>query len=290
MKYGILLFLLLFPGCNMKKEIKIQGHRGARGLYPENSVPGFLKTLEMGITTLEMDVVVSKDGKILLSHEPFFSSEICLDSTGNPIPPEKEKEFNIYMMDYEEIEKFDCGKTLHPRFPQQQKISVFKPLLKEVIRVCEEFGRNKNTFVYYNIETKSQREGDNIFHPTPDKFALMLYTELKNLNILSRVILQSFDVRTLKELKKLDGTLTLALLVENELSFQQNIDSLGFIPQIYSPYYKFVNEDLVKDVHSKNMKIIPWTVNEEADMLQMRQLGVDEIITDYPDRVLRVLN
>jgi len=105
----------------------IQGHRGARGLAPENTIPAFLKALDLGVDTLELDTVVSKDGKLVVSHEPWFSSEISLDTNGQPILPENQKEFNLYKINYAEIKLFDVGSLGNRRFPVQQKIKGFQP-------------------------------------------------------------------------------------------------------------------------------------------------------------------
>lgn len=267
----------------------IQGHRGARGLMPENTIPAFLKALDLGVDTLELDTVVSGDGKLVVSHEPFFSSEISLDKSGQPISPEKQKEFNIFKLSYREIKRFDVGSLGNRRFPAQQKIKTYKPLLSEVFRETQKYIKtNKLKPTRYNIETKSTESGDNLFHPAPAVFAKLLYDEIIKYKMQKYVTIQSFDVRTLQEFKKFPVKMPLVLLVENKDGVQKNIEKLGFPPDIYSPNYLLINEATVKYCRQKGIKIIPWTVNEIADLERMKKFDLDGIITDYPDRAVKI--
>lgn len=276
----------------LEKSFDIQGHRGARGLLPENSIPAFIKALDLGVTTLELDVVISKDKQLVVSHEPYFSSEICTMPNGKAVSKDKEKSLNIYEMNYRQVKRYDCGKRGHKkRFPEQQAIETYKPLLDEVIEKAEKHIKDKNLKeVFYNIETKTEDGGDNIFQPNPKIFVELLYNKLKELNLLDRVTIQSFDVRTLQELKKIDTKVKTVLLVENLMSFEDNIKKLGFTPDVYSPYYMLVNSDLIKKAHDKNVKIIPWTVNTLEEMKKLKDLGVDGIITDYPNLGVKLIN
>lgn len=272
------------------KNFDIQGHRGARGLYPENSIMGFVMAANMGIKTLELDVVITKDKKVIVSHEPFMSHSICETIEGEEIPEDRDMEHNIYEMTYDEVRKYDCGSRENPRFPDQLKVITYKPLLKYAVEVVETFTvAHHMEPVWYNIETKCLPEGDNLFHPEPEEFCALLYDELTKLKILDRVIIQSFDVRTLQVFRKSHPKLPLALLVENSDGYDANIESLGFVPQIYSPNYKLVDEALVEKCHADGVRLIPWTVNEEAEMERMAELGADGLITDYPDIALTLL-
>lgn len=262
----------------------LQGHRGARGLAPENTIPAFLKALEYGVNTLECDVVVSKDKRIVISHEPWFSHEISTAPDGTPVDATMEKHFNIYEMTYDEILRFDVGKRGHARFPRQQPMPAVKPLLSEMFREVESYcSKHKLPPVRFNIEIKSTPEGDGKFHPAPEEFAELLYKEIHQAGMIARTTVQSFDVRALQAMRKIDSTLSLALLVENSLTLSENLWRLGFTPEIYSPYYRLVNAELVKEVHARRIKLIPWTVNELEEMTRLLELGVDGLITDYPD-------
>src|ERR1700754_3858617 len=110
-----------------------EGHRGCRGLMPENTIPAMMKALELGVTTLEMDAVITADNQVVLSHEPFFNHEITTKPDGKLVTAQEEKSLNIYKMTYAQTQQYDVGLRPHPRFPQQQKLKATKPLLKEVI-------------------------------------------------------------------------------------------------------------------------------------------------------------
>jgi glycerophosphoryl diester phosphodiesterase len=220
------------------KDFDIEGHRGARGLVPENTIPSFLKALEYGVDTLELDVVISKDNKIVISHEPWFSHVISLDKNGNLISEEKEKEYNIYKMNYSEIKQFDVGSLGNKGFPEQQKMKVYKPLLKDVFSEVQKYIRkNKLKQVRYNIEVKSNSAGDDVYHPLPAVFARMVCDEVLTNRMQKNVIIQSFDVRPLQELRKLPVKLPLALLVMNKDGIEKNLEKLGFQPDAYSPAF-----------------------------------------------------
>lgn len=288
----LLKWLLILWGCaiihtaGLAQNFDLQGHRGARGLLPENSLPGFLKALDWDVMTLEMDVVISKDQQVVLSHEPFMAALICNDSTGKPIAPEREKQYNLYAMTLAEIQQFDCGCRGNARFPEQQPLSVYKPTLSEVIAVVEQYCREKQlTPPFYNIETKSTPAGDLVFHPEPAVFAELLYQVIWQTGIAERTFIQSFDVRTLQYLKRQYPTQKLVLLVENKEGLAANIEKLGFVPEVYSPHFSLVTPELVKTVHQKGMRLIPWTVNDVDEAAKLKAMGVDGLITDYPDRI-----
>jgi glycerophosphoryl diester phosphodiesterase len=290
-----LLFLSLISCQNQTKTMEvsnenfdIQGHRGCRGLMPENTIPAFLKAVDLGVTTLELDAVVSKNKQLVVSHEPFLSPIICTGLEGENF--EDEKKYNLYEMTYEQISRCDCGSKVHPKYPEQQKMKVSKPLLVSVIDTIESYIKEKKLRpILYNIETKSEPETDNVAHPAPAEFVGLLYEVLKAKGILERTTVQSFDIRTLQEIKKLDNTLSLALLVAEKPYFEQNIKELGFKPAIYSPYYALVTDTLVNYCRTERIKLIPWTVNDYDTMLKLKKQGVDGIITDYPDRAMKLL-
>lgn len=273
-----------------KKTLDIQGHRGVRGLYPENTIAAFLEAIELGVNTIEMDVVISKDEQVVVSHEPWMNDLFCTKPDGDAVEINSQEKYNLYQMNYAEIATFDCGKNGNPEFPSQQKIPAHKPLLHDVIKTVETYLKeNKLPPINYNIEIKSEPGHDEIFQPDPKTFVQILYKELKKHTCLNRIYLQSFDVRILQEIKSKDPKMKLALLVENEESLEINLKLLGFKPEIYSPYFYFVNKDLVADLKKQKIQLIPWTVNEVDDMKNLINLGVDGIITDYPDRLIDFL-
>lgn len=271
-------------------KVDVQGHRGARAVYPENSIEAFVYALEQGVTTLEMDVVITKDSQVILSHEPWMGFEICLDTTGNEISEATQMQYNIYQMNYAEVLQYDCGSKPHPRFPQQQKIKTHKPLLSAVIDTIEKLIAEKNLpKIYYNIETKCLPEGDNVFHPTPEIFSELLLKIVREKQIIERVFIQSFDVRTLQYINKKYAEIKTVLLIENEKTPQENLKILGYTPFAYSPYYKLVNDSLIAFCSEQNMQLIPWTVNEAKDIERMIDYEVNGIISDNPALVLQTL-
>jgi glycerophosphoryl diester phosphodiesterase len=291
MKKTLLCFILLFSPnifAQTSPNFDIQGHRGCRGLMPENSIPAFLKALDLGVDTLELDTVVSKDNKLVVSHDPYFSADISLDQNGKPIPADKQTEYNLFKMNYDEIKLFDVGSLGNKRFPGQQKMKVSKPLLSEVFKETQNYiKKNKLKSVMYNIETKSTPAGDNIFQPVPAVFAKLLYDEIIKNKMQKFVTIQSFDGRTLQEFKKFKVKLPLVLLVENKDGAAKNIEKLGFQPEIYSPNYLLLDSVTVEYCHRLGIKVIPWTVNEISEMESLKKLNIDGIISDYPDRAVK---
>ncbi len=274
------------PESSTLPSFDVQGHRGCRGLMPENTIPAMIRATEIGATTLEMDVVITKDKHVILSHEPFFNHEITTTKDGKPVDISEERRLNIYQMTYFECRQFDVGTRPHPRFPQQQKLAVTKPLLVDVIDSVESYCKTRNIpCPFYNIETKSQAITDHIYHPSPEEFVDLVMEIVNKKGIADRTIIQSFDFRTLQVMNRKYPFIKTAALVEDydKRTVEAHLLELNFIPSIYSPHYSLVSGDLVKKCHDKNMKVVPWTVNDKARIAELKQIGVDGIITDYPD-------
>jgi glycerophosphoryl diester phosphodiesterase len=264
----------------------IEGHRGCRGLMPENTIPAMLKGLELGVTTLEMDVVITKDKQVILSHEPFFNHEITTLPNGKYVTEQEERNLNIYQMTFSQTQQYDVGLKPHPRFPDQRRLKATKPLLREVIENVEAYRKLKGSQpVFYNIETKTQPATDNIYHPAPEEFVTLLMKVINGAKINNRVIIQSFDFRTLQVLHRKYPNMKTAALIEDDdkRSVEEQLQALGFVPTIYSPAYSLVTKGLVEKCHQQQIKVIPWTVDDKATIDQMKAMGVDGIITDYPN-------
>jgi glycerophosphoryl diester phosphodiesterase len=293
----MILFVVLITSCenegsqnsnnlnmNSLKAIEIQGHRGARGLWPENSLYGFLKSIDLGVDVLEMDVVMTGDGQVLVSHDPYFNASFCLDPEQKEIRSEDEN--NLFEMSYEEISQYDCGSKIYPRFPDQEKIKVSKPLLSDVIKECLQ----KDPSIKFNIEIKSYPAWYGIYQP----LSIDAYTDsvVNCLSALpySQYNLQSFDTAILYDLAARYPQIRLSYLVEEkELSPSTAID-LGIKLYAFSPDYKLLNAELVKAYQKQGLKVIPWTVNELEDMKKLISWGVDGIISDYPDKLMGISN
>ena len=266
------------------KPFDLQGHRGARGLLPENTIPAFILALDIGVTTLEMDAAISLDGEVFLSHEPWFSSVTCSLPNGDPVTKEEEKSLLIYSMTSAEIAQFDCGLPGHTGFPDQRPTAVSKPKLRDVIDAVNSHVLD-NGYVppRYNIEIKSTPEGDSLYHPSVHVFAQKLYDVLKDKNILAQSDVQSFDARALEAMHEIDASVSLVWLVSNDDGLDLNLAKLSFLPDIYSPNHNMVDSSLVQNAHRLGMKVIPWTINDPVRMKELIKLGIDGLITDYPD-------
>jgi len=264
--------------------LDIQGHRGCRGLYPENTIPAFLHAMDLGVHTLEFDVVISADEKIIVSHDPYMSYDISTAPNDVEITKETEKDHNIYKLSYDDIKNYDVGIKPFSRFPDQKKMAVHKPSLKDLITATEA----KDPKIRYNIEIKRRPENDGIFHPEYTHFADLVINEIDALGITNWTTVQCFDVPTLQYIHKTYPHIKLVYLIENKDTPDQNLDKLGFKPDVYSPEYKLVDDELVSLCNHKNIQLIPWTVNEVEDMKALINLKVDGIITDYPDRLIEL--
>lgn len=280
------LFILAVPCYSQYiPKFDVQGHRGARGIMPENSIPGFLLALDSGVTTLELDVVITKDKRVIVSHEPWMSASICQDSVGNAIAEKDEKKLNIYNLTYEQVKKYDCGSMGNKNFPRQTKMVTTKPLLSDVIAAVEYHIKSYAMYeVDYNIEIKSTAGGEKKFHPPIEEFSDLVYKLVDEYLPLERVVIQSFDFRVLRYWHKKYPQIRLSALVENTKSIESNLQDLGFKPHVYSPYFKLLTRNKVQYLRSQRIRVIPWTVNEVSDMLSLKGMGVDGFITDYPDR------
>ena len=275
---------------NEMTSIDLQGHRGARGVLPENTIPAFLHALKLGVTTLEMDIAINADGNAVLSHEPWMSAKTCSHADGTAVSEEEEKTLRIYAMSDAEVAGFDCGSRGHLGFPKQKPMASSKPLLTEVFDAVAKYeSENTQTPVLFNIEIKSLPEGDKIFHPEVAEFADILIQTIRKHKLSARTSIQSFDSRALEAAHANDTSISTVWLIENRDSFADNLAKLSFTPSVYSPYYLLVNADLISAAHDLNIKVIPWTVNDADSVKSQIELGVDGIITDYPEMGLKVI-
>jgi glycerophosphoryl diester phosphodiesterase len=317
----ILLFLtgtLISDAVFGQQKLDVQGHRGGMALMPENSIAAMINGVKLGVRTLELDVVISADGKVVVSHDAYMSADFMRKPDGTDITKDEERALALFKMTYDSISRYDGGTKPHPRFPGQVKMKTSKPLLSNLIDSVEAYVKaNKLKPVFYNIETKISPAGDGIYNPTPDIFVKTMMEVINSKGIQKRVIIQSFDVRTLQILHTTTPKIKLSLLAfggstslaklktqglsaEDEKKLKQSplfnaaggldddIKKLGFIPNTYSPYYTSVDATMVKKAHAMKMLILPWTVDEEKDMEALGKLGVDGIITNSPDKLVKM--
>ncbi|RXK83058.1 glycerophosphodiester phosphodiesterase family protein [Filimonas effusa] len=264
----------------------IQAHQGGCGLYPCNTVPAFINAVKLGVATLELDCVISKDRKVVVSHDQFMNFAIRTPEGKDIITRDNQRGFNIYTMSYDSVRRYDAGSRPNPEFAQQKKMAAYKPLLSEVFDSVENYvAAKKLSPVKYNIEIKSLA-GDNVFHPEPEVFTDLVVKEIENKHLSDRVLIQSFDVRALQYLHRKYPELALSYLVGNAASVEDNIKRLGFVPDVYSPEFKLVTAETVQRIAALNSCLIPWTVDGDGDIQRIMGLGVDGIISNYPNRVL----
>jgi glycerophosphoryl diester phosphodiesterase len=295
-KLGFILFIF---ACSCKQTevakqvhtiVEVQGHRGDRGNFPENTIPAFISAVKKGADVVELDVVISKDNKVVVSHEPFMSSKYVITPDGFAVTKEQEKSFNLHKMVYDSIRKFDTGSNGNKSFPEQRRIKTYKPLLSEVIDSVETYISTHNLkHIRYNIEIKSEKQEYGISQPMPEEFVKLVMQVINNKKIAKRVNIQSFDPDILNVMHVIYPKMKLAYLTDKP-GIDRNLNELNFIPNIYSPNYKLVTTEFIDSLKSKKMKVIPWTVNNAKDIDAMLALKVDGIITDYPERVIEKLN
>lgn len=299
-----LSFLIFISGCKGRDEtqtqskdqlqknitVEVQGHRGDRGSFPENSLPAFQSAVEKGVDVLELDVVISKDKKVVVSHEPFMHSLYMLTPQGDSIAQAMQENYNFYEMTYDSIRSFDAGSKGNRLFPDQKKLRTYKPLLEEVIDSVENYVNLKDLKpVKYNIELKSSPDKYGTYQPHPEEFVDLVMQTINKKDLEIRFYLQSFDVNILNRINRSYPRVETAFLVSEE-GIEKNLELLDYRPSIYSPHFNLVKDSaFVNSVKTKGMRLIPWTVNEVADIENMIKLEVDGIITDFPERVLESL-
>lgn len=266
--------------------MEVIGHRGCRGLFPENTLVAFKEAINLGVRSIEFDVVVSGDNQIVVSHEPFMSRVTCLKPNGEELSLAEDQQYNLFQMSYDNIKRFDCGLKQNLKFPNQKAIASYKPLLTETIRFCEAY---KPLAITYVIEIKSDSEHYGKFYPQPEQYVSLVLKTLNEFNLRSRVILKSFDVTILNEIYKQVPEQQMSLLINRDETIEQKLKLLTFTPQILGPYFKLLNEYEVKVYKDRGFLIYPWTVNKITNIEKVLALDVDGIITDYPDRVFSLL-
>ena len=266
-------------------EFSAEAHRGGRGLYPENTITAMLQTMKIdGITTLEMDTHITKDGKVVVTHDDYLSPAFMLTPEGNEIPVTDAKKYPVFGMNYDELRKFDLGTKYFDQFPKQQKSKQYIPLLNSLIdSVQAETKKTKSRQFFYNIETKCSEKGDGVTNPEPEVFVKLLMDVIAKKKIMPYVVIQSFDKRTIQIINKKYPKVKTSFLVANKKSYEENIADLGYKPFILSPVWQMVNEEMVDKAHADGVKIVPWTANTAEDIKKLKALKVDGIISDYPD-------
>jgi len=291
--------LACVAGCALAFDL--QGHRGARGHRPENTLPAFEHALRTGVTTLELDLALTADGVVVVSHDPVLHADLARGPDGqwlgSPVV--------IHRTSWQQLQQYDVGR-LRPgsdyarAFAQQQPVDGTRiPTLAAVFELAQRLGASH---VQFNVETKMDlRTPQNT--PAPEAFVRAVLEVVRRAGVEGRVTVQSFDWRTLQQVQRLAPRLRTAYLtVQSERG--SNLDDAqatagfrlaehGSVPRlvkaaggrVWSPNFAALTGPLVREAQSLGLQVIPWTVNEPADIARVLDLGVDGIISDYPDRV-----
>ncbi len=273
---------------------EVHGHRGCRGLLPENTLPAFQHALALGVDALELDVVVSQDHEVVVSHEPWLSARLGRGPQGELIDTTHERAYNLYQLPYATIRQCAVGEWPHPDFPVQQPVPSYRPLLREVLALAEAAERLPGCpTVRYSVEIKSSPAGDDLFHPTPLVFVGLVLAALQAAGVLARTTLLSFDPRVLQAARQMQPNLALCLLLEHYLPpVPELFAGLGFEPATLGPDFQLLSAATVQAIRAAypTLRLVPWTVNEPADLHLVRGWSVDGITTDYPDHLLALLS
>ncbi len=268
----------------------LQGHRGCRGELPENTIEAFLRAVDAGVSTLEMDVVLTGDRDVLVSHDPWMSQEIMVMPDGSKIDPATQHELNIFEMTTDSCQTYICGSKRHNSFPDQQSVKSFKPTLRQVVEAVRDHCRKKKLPVpSFDIEVKSTLAWEGKYHPAPELYASVFLREFLTLSIAHMSTVQSFDHRILNSIHKQYPELDLIYLAERERSISEMLSMLDFKPYGISLDYKLWTDQKVKECKDRGLHMTAWTVNAEADMSALLKLGVYDIITDYLTQMVQAL-
>ena len=295
-----MMLVVLYVSGFSAVDIEVQGHRGCRGLMPENSMPAFEHAIELGVDTIELDTVMTSDMVVVIYHDTFL----------NPERVRRNGEFitdRILIKDlsFTDLREYDIGRIADPeKWPEQAQMDGVKiPSLEEVIELVKQHNESSAKKVGLNIEIKASPE-------KPDE-TMDLYEHVRTVvELINRhaiedlVTVQSFYWKALRIVKELDDSIATAALVSttnlDRISWTDGLRlrNFGFDigkmianlgADIISPNYTLMTDGWISSAHNSNLKIIPWTVNEESEMRRLMNLKVDGIITDYPDRLLAIL-
>lgn len=287
MKKCICLYILITSALGYARSLEVQGHRGARWVRPENTLPAFEYALQAGVDTLELDTLITKDGQVVVHHDPVLNPDICLDPQGKKITGK----ISIRSLNLKELKAYDCGSLVNPHFSQQvaqPKTSI--PTLDEVFELVEKSTLPAAKKVNFNIETKSE-EGHPEYSPAPEEFVKLLFAVAQKHKLMDRVILESFDLRTLKVARKLNPKLPLSILIGPRPEGAGALVKLlkENQAQILSPNHEWLTVQDVAEIHKAGGRVIPWTPNTKKDWQSLIEKGVDGIITDNPKELIEIL-
>ena len=279
LRRGVILMVLSIVSAGPaltagKSVILVHGHRGARARFPENTLPAFEYAIKEGVDALELDMAVTRDNVIVISHDPILEPPVCKGPQETAV---------IHQLTLAQVREWDCGAIQNPRFSTQQTVPGTRmPTLDDVFRLAP-----RGTFDY-NIETKIFPDKPE-YTPSPEEFARMVLAKIREYKLEKRAILQSFDFRTLVAMRKLAPEIRLSALFERDQREFPAIAADAGSAGIVSPEYHLVTPAKVEAAHKAGLQVVPWTANEEADWARLVEAKVDAIITDDPARLIAYL-
>ena len=272
----------------------VQAHRGGMGLYPEETLEAMINAIELGVNTLEMDLCITQDRKVILSHDKYFHPRYSTRPDGTPVVAGDPKEY-LFHMPYDSVAKYDVGMKYNPAWPEKKCIPACKPIAADVIDAIEAYTKEKGLApMKYNIEIKSDPDYDGgvegVDWPEYHEFTDLCMEMLDARGLGDRLIVQCFDERALNYInQKYPGHILAYLLEDYETDVPEAMAKLNFIPQWLSPEHQNVNEELMEYAHKNGMKVVTWTVDDKDEMRRLIGLGVEAIISNYPDRLMEVV-
>ncbi len=246
--------------------MRVHGHRGARAVLPENTMPAFEYAIALGVGAIELDVVVTSDDVVVVSHDATMNPKFCRGPAGSQV---------IRELTLEELHRWDCGAVTNPDYPRQRAIPGTRvPTLAEVLR------RARPSNVELHIEMKMfplQPE----FTPPLDRFAELVLSEIYGVGMAQRVAVLSFDFEALHAVRRLDAAMSLCALYEpGDADFVELAEAAG--ASIVSPHHSIVTTEKTAAVHAAGLRVVAWTANEPHDWNRLIAAGVDAIVTDDP--------
>ena len=264
--------------------IDVQGHRGARAVLPENSLPALKHALELGVDTLEFDMGVSKDGTVVVVHDQQINPIICQYKDGSEV----EHGLWVHQLTLEQIKQFDCGSKQNPRFEKQTLVPGTEiPTLSEVLEMVATSGLANAKTVAFNIETKSDPSQLHA-QPAAEDFVRAVVKVVAQYGLESRVTLQSFDSAPLMAANKIAPNLSLSALFRDKPDdWLEAAEAVG--ADIISPHHSLLGRKDVEQIQEAGLAVIPWTANSRRQWTRLLKLGVDGIITDDPEALLKYL-
>ena len=283
------------PAEQPKYVVEVEAHRGGMGLYPEETLAAMLNAVKLGVNTLEMDLCVTQDKKVVLSHDRYFHPRYSSHPDGTPVVAGEPRTY-LYEMPYSEVVKWDVGNRFNPAWPEKHCMPAVKPIAADVIAAVEAWTKENGHYpMNYDIEIKSDVDTgggvEGVNWPEYHEFADLCMEALDSLDLGDRLMIQCFDERVLNYIHDKYPGHTLAYLVEeDETDFDQYMSLLDFTPEWLSAPHANVDEALVAKARARGMKVNTWTVDDPDEMRRLIGVGVDAIISNYPDRLLQVVS